>query len=52
MLEEGSAKLAAGITSKKFNNIGTAANDNLHILKTKLTENRENLNRLWKKEKK
>jgi hypothetical protein len=40
MLEEGSAKLAAAITNKKFNDIGTAevlftaANDNLHILKT------------------
>jgi hypothetical protein len=58
MLEEGSAKLVAAITNKKFNDIGTAevlvtaANDNLHILKTKLTENSENLNRLRKKEKK
>jgi hypothetical protein len=58
MLEEGSAKLAAAITNKKFNDIGTAevlvtaANDNLHILKTKLTENSENLNRLRKKQKK
>jgi hypothetical protein len=58
MLEEGSAKLAAAITNKKFNDIGTAevlvtaANDNLHILKTKLTENSENFNRLRKKQKK
>jgi hypothetical protein len=58
MLEEGSAKLAAAITNKKFNDIGTAevlvtaAYDNLHILKTKLTENSENLNRLRKKQKK
>ncbi len=58
MLEEGSAKLAAAITNKKFNDIGTAevlvtaANDNLHILKTKLTENSENLDRLRKKQKK
>ncbi len=50
MLEEGSAKLAAAITNKKFNDIGTAevlftaANDNLHILKTKFTENSENFN--------
>ncbi len=52
MLEEGSAKLAAAITNKNFNDIGTAANDNLHILKTKLTENSENFNRLRKKQKK
>jgi hypothetical protein len=58
MLEEGSAKLAAAITNEKFNDIGTAevlvtaANDNLHILKTKLTKNSENLNRLRKKQKK
>jgi hypothetical protein len=58
MLQEESAKLAAAITNKKFNDIGTAevlvtaANDNLHILKTKLTENSENLNRLRKKQKK
>jgi len=58
MLEEGSAKLAAAITNKKFNDIGiaevpvTAADDNLHILKTKLTDNSENLNRLRKKQKK
>jgi hypothetical protein len=58
MLEEGSAKLAAAITNKKFNDIGTAevlvtaANDNLHILETKLTENSENFNRLRKKQKK
>jgi hypothetical protein len=37
MLEEGSAKLAAAINNKKFNDIGTAeilvtaANDNLNI---------------------
>jgi hypothetical protein len=58
MLEEGSAKLVAAITNKKFNDIGTAevlvtaANDNLHILKTKLTENRENFKQLRKKQKK
>jgi hypothetical protein len=50
MLEKGSAKLAAAITNKKFNDIGTAevfitaANDNLHILKTKLTEKTEEIN--------
>jgi hypothetical protein len=58
MLEEGSAKIAAAITNKKFNDIGraevpvTVANDNLDILKTKLTQNSENLNRLRKKQKK
>jgi hypothetical protein len=58
MLKEGSAKLAAAITNKKFIDIGTAeilvtaAYDNLHILKTKLTENSGNLNRLRKKQKK
>ncbi len=58
MLEEGSEKLAAAINNKKLIDIGTAevlltaANDNLHNLKTKLTENSENLNRLRKKQKK
>ncbi len=58
MLEEGSAKLVAAISNEKFNDIGTAevlvtaANDNLHILKTKLTENSENFNQLRKKQKK
>jgi hypothetical protein len=58
MLEEGSAELAAAIMNKKFNDICTAkvlvtaANDKLHILKTKLTEKSENLNRLRKKQKK
>ncbi len=57
MLEKGSAKLAAAITNKKYNDIGTAevlvtaANDNLHILKAKLTENSENFNRFRKKQK-
>jgi hypothetical protein len=42
----------------KFNDIGTAevlvtaANDKLHILKAKLIENSQNLNRLRKKQKK
>jgi hypothetical protein len=58
MFEEGSAKLAAAITNKNFNDIGitevlvTAAKDNLYILKIKLTESSKNFNRLRKKQKK
>ncbi|CAF3440502.1 unnamed protein product [Rotaria socialis] len=55
MLEEGTTRLAAAMKNKKFDDIGTtevlvtAANAKLAVLKTKLIENDENLNRLRKK---
>ena len=57
MLEEGTTRLAAAMTNKKFGDIDTAevlvtaANAKLAVLKTKLIENNENLNRLRKKQK-
>ena len=58
MLEEGTTRLVAAMTNKKFDDIDTAevlvtaANAKLAVLKTKLIENNENLNRLRKKQKK
>ncbi len=58
MLEKRTTRLAAAMNNKKFDDIGTAevlvtaANAKLAVLKTKLIENNENLNRLRKKQKK
>jgi hypothetical protein len=58
VLEKGTTRLAAAMNNKKFDDIGTAevlvtaANAKLAVLKTKLIENNENLNRLRKKQKK
>jgi len=58
MLEEGTTRLAAAMNNKKFDDMGTAevlvtaANAKLAVLKSKLIENNENLNRLRKKNRK
>ena len=55
MLDERTTRLAAAIRNRKFDDIGTAevlvtaANAKLAVLKTKLIENNENVDRLIKK---
>lgn len=58
MLEEGSTRLATALSSKAFDDVGTAevliaaANAKLTVLNTQLIENNESLNRMRKKQKK